>query len=247
MFTIINSDNKMYSIINLDNNKILIDKNFLLNKSEFYPTEKSNIHKIRYNLRNSENVNIKLLSGKQNYSTQLYNEDLIITLYLNNDNTFIKTLKRIENMLINKIVPNKEKKNIVNKLLEQYKIPDVISDLIFEYGIYKLNNFKKLNYFNFIKSGSKPINIKYKDKQRNKIFIKSTKDDLIYGDSITCPGLIGKEMLSGVLGNYNGCFTADEKKINLLLDFNIIFIPKFNKYISKLEIDGMEIYKNQDK
>ena len=32
MFTIINSDNKMYSIINLDNNKILIDKNFLLNK-----------------------------------------------------------------------------------------------------------------------------------------------------------------------------------------------------------------------
>ena len=150
-------------------------------------------------------------------------------------------------MLINKIVPNKEKKNIVNKLLEQYKIPDVISDLIFENGIYKLNNFKKLNnFYPKIKFGSQPISIKYKDKQRNKIFIKSTKDDLIYGDSITCPGLIGKEMLSCVLGNYNGCFTADEKKINLLLDFNIIFIPKFNKYISKLEIDGMEIYKNQD-
>ena len=44
----------MYSVINFDDYDNLKKKDFILNKIEIYPTEKSNIHKIRYNLKNNE-------------------------------------------------------------------------------------------------------------------------------------------------------------------------------------------------
>ena len=72
----------MYSIINFDDYENLKKKNFILNKIEIYPTEKSNIHKIRYNLKKNEDENIKILSGKNKYVTNLdlQNDDLLITL-----------------------------------------------------------------------------------------------------------------------------------------------------------------------
>ena len=102
----------MYSVINFDDYDNLKKKYFILNKIEIYPTEKSNIHKIRYNLINNEDENIKILSGKNKYfkNSDLQNDDLLITLHLK-DKLFLKTLRRLEYIIINKIVPNKNKKN----------------------------------------------------------------------------------------------------------------------------------------
>lgn len=212
--------------------ELLNDNNIILNKININPTEKCNLHKIKYNLTYDLN-NINLLSPIVNIVEMVQINENRMNVYITEENEkeynlFLKTVKILMLQIIKRIESNKT--DTINNLFYKYGISKDISNKIYDYGLFDITK-----YYSFLK---KILKLEYNNyKKLRVIYTKKLKN----GDYISETELYKKTPYDIIEFLYDLKIEEISFNVKLLFELNLYYTPKCKKFYTKLNINFMEI------